>query len=68
MDEADAADLTREHALAAALRRRQATLPVCGTCYNCEQRVEGILKFCDADCRDDWQEKEKRLRLNGRVE
>jgi hypothetical protein len=30
--------------------------------------VEGILKFCDADCRDDWQEKEKRLRLNGRVE
>ena len=68
MDEADAADVTREHALAAALRRRHATLPAVGTCYSCAEKVEGTRRFCDADCLADWERVEKFRRINGRVE
>jgi hypothetical protein len=68
MDEADAADVTREQALKAALNRRMATLPVTGRCYNCKAPVDGIHKFCDANCRIDWEREQKAHRLNGRVE
>jgi hypothetical protein len=68
MDEADAADITRQHALAAALRRRHATLPAIGTCYSCAEVVEDGRRFCDADCLADWERIERARRLNGRVE
>jgi hypothetical protein len=68
MDDADTADLTREQTLAAALRRRHATLPAVGTCYSCAEKVEGTRRFCDADCLSDWEKVEKFRRMNGRVE
>lgn len=37
-------------------------LPACGECYNCESSVPPGLRFCDADCRKDWE-----LRKNSEV-
>jgi hypothetical protein len=68
MDEADTADLTITQALAAAMRRRHATLPAVGTCYQCAEPVEGVRKFCDSDCRTDWERAEQARKLNGRME
>ena len=68
MDEADAADLTQEQALTAALRRRHATLPAVGQCYSCAEPVDDGARFCDADCRQDWERAERARRMNGRME
>jgi len=68
MDEADAADLTINQALAAAMRRRHATLPAVGQCYSCAEPVADGARFCDADCRQDWERAEKARRMNGRME
>jgi hypothetical protein len=68
MDEADAADLTQEQALTAALRRRHATLPAVGQCYSCAEPVADGARFCDADCRQDWERAERARRMNGRAE
>jgi predicted nucleic acid-binding Zn ribbon protein len=68
VDEADAADLTQEQALTAALRRRHATLPAVGACYSCAEPVDDGRRFCDADCRQDWERAEKARRMNGRME
>ena len=68
MDEADAADLTQEQALTAALRRRHATLPATGTCYGCEEDIKGGLRFHNVDCRNEWERAEKARRMNGRAE
>ena len=68
MDEADAADLTQEQALTAALRRRHATLPAVGQCYSCGEPVEGNAKFCNAECREDFERAERARRMNGRME
>jgi hypothetical protein len=68
MDEADTADLTITQALAAALRRRHATLPAVGTCYSCADPVADGRRFCDADCLRDWERVERARRLNGSIE
>ena len=68
MDEADAADLTQEQALTAALRRRHATLPAVGQCYSCAEPVADGARFCDADCRQDFERAERARRMNGRME
>jgi predicted nucleic acid-binding Zn ribbon protein len=68
MDEADAADLTQEQALTAALRRRHATLPAVGQCYSCAEPVADGARFCDADCRQDWERAERARRMNGGME
>ncbi len=56
MDEADIAQarLEREEEL----RRRQRlalALPYCGHCYWCGEPLKSPLRWCDADCRDDWE-------------
>lgn len=58
---ADAADLAadreqqfRDIALAKA-RTTIATLPPCGQCYNCLSSLPAGVKFCDCDCRNDYQ-------------
>jgi hypothetical protein len=68
MDEADAADLTVEQHLKRALARRHATLPAVGQCYSCGEPLEGSLRFCDVDCRQDWDRAEKARKMNGRNE
>lgn len=64
----DFADLAAEreqldtaHAIAAARTRSPAEPLPCGQCHNCLEPVPDGAAFCDADCRDDWQQR-KRLR------
>jgi len=37
--------------------------PACGYCYNCGEQLAQGLRWCDADCRDDW-EKYQKARFN----
>lgn len=34
-------------------------MPFTGYCYNCEELISQHKHFCDADCRDDWQLRQK---------
>jgi hypothetical protein len=57
-DDADisAANIQREtERLIAAARRPAAHLPYTGLCHWCGAITGGGRRFCDADCRDDWQ-------------
>ena len=59
MDVSDQATQQEELALAAALaaqrNRSQSVLLPVGSCHNCDVILADSLLFCDADCRDDWQ-------------
>lgn len=67
-DEADIAAAQEEAHRMAALNRRQATLPSVGQCYACGEPVGGSLRFCDTDCREDWERIEAARRRGGRSE
>lgn len=58
-DEADLANDEHERHLAALLLNarhaaKQRELAAVGTCHNCEEPLAEGLRFCDADCRDDF--------------
>lgn len=39
-----------------ALKQRKPTGPVpCGQCYNCGEMLSGTQRWCDRECRDDWE-------------
>lgn len=61
MDDADRTQERIEIELALRLKARQQTpdLPPTGSCYNCGEAVLSDARWCDADCRDDWQKREK---------
>lgn len=67
-DDVDVASMQEEAYLAAALNRRHASLPAIGQCYSCGESVSGRLRFCDTDCRDDWEKDEAARRIGGRPE
>lgn len=48
-------------ALEAARRPQPAAIQPTGHCHNCGEVIEGAL-FCDVDCRDDWQLRQKAAR------
>lgn len=51
--------------LAAQQRRADhGRLPAMGYCHYCGEPVAGALRFCDAECRDEW-DREAALRRNG---
>lgn len=50
----DRAEQFLAHALGQASSKAN-SLPPIGRCYNCESPLEGDKKFCDTDCRDDFQ-------------
>lgn len=61
-DEADQAQPHIERAVEIALKELKHDGPSpTGYCHNCDAPLAGELRFCDADCRDDWQ---KRRTLN----
>ena len=64
-DEIDMAAAQEEAYRAAALNRRHASLPAVGQCYSCGEPLEGSLRFCDIDCRQDWERAEKSRRRGG---
>lgn len=47
----------RERCINAVSRQNQALQPT-GSCYWCEEAVEGERRFCDSDCRDMWQKQD----------
>lgn len=59
-DIADRADAVTELNLKIALdkRHKEARLRPVGSCYNCSEAIENGL-FCDADCRDDYEKRER---------
>lgn len=60
---ADLSDLATAHEglfLRAALRGRKPSAPApCGFCFNCESPLPAGRRWCDADCRDDWERAER---------
>lgn len=67
MDEADTADIEVERTLATSLRlvRAAPVLGARGTCLSCEATMDDMAaRWCDADCRDDWQRAAEAARRN----
>lgn len=67
-NEADLADREAEVHFKAALSKRRFIPPVTGSCLFCATPLDNMatdvddLRWCDADCRDDW---EKERKING---
>ncbi|MBM7070901.1 DUF2116 family Zn-ribbon domain-containing protein [Shewanella sp. 202IG2-18] len=60
-DNADiAADLQEQH-IKAALSSRDTSpkLKFTGYCHNCEESLKEGERFCDADCRDDFEQRQR---------
>ena len=61
---ADLSDLASQHEqmfLDAALTKRKPLGPTpCGHCFNCEAPLPPADRWCDADCRADWEQREAR--------
>ena len=51
----------RDRELALELARRNAPPPLAATgfCHNCDDPVVGELHFCDRDCRDDLERRQR---------
>ena len=65
-DIADQADIQNEAALTAAMQYRKPAGPVPnGRCHNCAAPLAEGLPYCDADCRDDHQERVAAARRRG---
>lgn len=62
-DEIDRAEHLQSIILDAAVKQRRdvSGVPVMGTgrCHSCGDRVEDGRRWCDADCRDDWEKGER---------
>jgi hypothetical protein len=58
-DDAEAVEqMLRDTAIA---KRKEPGPPACGACYYCSAGVSPGLRFCDNECRDEW-EREARIR------
>ncbi len=68
-DDADRSDLKIEAAILEGVRKARSgpALPWTGFCLNCESEVAEPLRFCDADCRDDFDRLEQAKRRSGRA-
>lgn len=40
-------------------------LPAVGQCYYCQEYVDNHLRFCDVECRDDWEMEQKQRKASG---
>lgn len=69
MDLADQAQdvelMSRELHIAQARKQGQSALQGNGRCHYCETLLQLPHRFCDADCRDDWQALQASKRRNG---
>ena len=63
MDEADRAQARMEQEAELLRRRPRAPdLPYTGQCYWCGETLPPPRRWCDADCRDDWERDHARRR------
>jgi hypothetical protein len=61
MDIADSAEQHEEKSRQIALQQRRKSGPeFTGHCANCGDDVGPMMRWCDADCRDDWERREGR--------
>lgn len=59
-DQSDRATAMEELRRRAALSvRRPSGPPAIGECYNCGERLHGDMRWCDANCREDWEKREQ---------
>ncbi|TSE30212.1 hypothetical protein [Tepidimonas charontis] len=63
-DDADLTDARLEREMAAMIERvrvkpREAG-PYTGYCYWCGENVHAPKRWCDADCRDEWERQQRR--------
>lgn len=70
MDDADRAQLREIQDRDAAeracrARARHASLPYTGQCHNCGAITGGGRRFCDEDCRDDYEHELRMRRITG---
>ena len=56
-DDADRASDYEERMRQAAIQRRKAEPKPCGFCLNCGEACREL--FCDLDCRDDWEARQR---------
>jgi hypothetical protein len=68
MDDADRAadreDIARDAAVAA-IRQRIEGMPSLGYCYYCGEALRAGKRFCDSDCRDDYDRQEQHRKRSG---
>lgn len=38
----------------------EAVITATGYCHNCGEVVDGLARWCDGDCRDDWKRRQSR--------
>ena len=50
--------MDREYALRAALQH-EPPLPYVGSCYNCAALLPDGVRFCDCDCRTDYERRQR---------
>lgn len=62
MDEVDKAQEREQEIRDHALSQREPVLLVIEMCYNCKTPLPRPLRFCDAECRDDWEYRKHRQR------
>jgi len=67
MDQFDRAEILEEQARIIAIEKaleEKETIKFTGKCLCCEEPLAPPLRWCDSDCRDDWQiERDRKARL-----
>jgi hypothetical protein len=69
-DAADEAFYLEQEAIRAGLAakaKQSRGLPYTGLCHNCDEPVEKPRAFCDEDCRDDFELRAERKKVNFKV-
>ncbi len=67
-DDADRTDSKIEAAILDGIQRVRSgpALTWSGVCHYCDSEIAEPLRFCDADCRDDFERVERARRIRGR--
>jgi hypothetical protein len=68
-DVTDKADVIIEMITKAAIdeARKEVHLHADGHCLYCDEDIAPGLKFCNRDCRDDWDQEQRALKISGKV-
>lgn len=48
-------EMERQHQLNRVRESAANTIKATGNCLNCDEPLDDNRRWCDADCRDDWQ-------------
>lgn len=69
MDEFDKAQEISDFFLKLDLERHRSHQEIpegIGVCLNCGEAVEGVARWCDSFCREDWEREQRRKNGNSR--